>query len=85
MSSTAGEGVVRDEELLVEFALTRLDHPGLDLEEIAALLVRRLGPEQTLAFAAQSLADRGELRGAVFEAAVERVMRVVLGLRDAQD
>lgn len=76
---------MRDEELLVEFALTRLDHPDLDLEEVATLLVRRVGPEQMLAFAAQSLADRGELRGALFETAVERVMRVVLGLRDALD
>jgi hypothetical protein len=76
---------VRDEELVVEFALTRLDHPGLELEEIAALLVRRVGPERMLQFAAQNLADRGELRGALFEAAVEHVMRVVLTLRDAQD
>lgn len=76
---------MRDEELIVEFALTRLDHPGLDLEEIAALLVRRVGPERMLEFASQNLADRGELRGAVFDAAVERVMRVVLVLRDAQD
>jgi hypothetical protein len=76
---------VRDEELIIEFALTRLDHPDLDLEEIAALLVRRVGPEQTLAFAEQNLADRGELRGAMFEAAVERVVRVVLALRDAPD
>jgi hypothetical protein len=76
---------VRDEELIVEFALTRLDNPGLDLEEIAALLVRRVGPERMLEFAAQNLADRGELRGALFDAAVERVMRVVLALRDAQD
>jgi len=76
---------VSDEELIVEFALTRLDHPGLDLDEVAALLVRRLGPEHTVDFAAQNLADRGELRGALFDAAVERVMRVVLALRDAQD
>lgn len=73
-----------DEELIVEFALTRLDHPGLDLEEVAALLVRRLGPARTVGFAAQNLADRGELRGSLFDAAVERVMRVVLTLRDAQ-
>ena len=76
---------MRDEELIVEFALTRLDHPGLDLEETAALLVRRVGPERMLTFASQNLADRGELRGAVFDAAVERVMRVVLSLRDAPD
>jgi hypothetical protein len=82
----AGEGVaVRDEELIVEFALTRLDNPGLDLEDIAALLVRRVGPQHMLEFASQNLADRGELRGALFEAAVERVMRVVLALRDAAD
>lgn len=76
---------MRDEELIVEFALTRIDHPGLDLEEIAALLVRRLGPRHMLQFAAQNLADRGELRGPSFEAAVERVVRVVLALRDAAD
>ncbi|WP_181783021.1 hypothetical protein [Pseudonocardia pini] len=76
---------MRDEELVVEFALTRLDNPGLDLEEIAALVVHRVGPEHMVEFAAQNLADRGELRGALFEAAVEHVMRVVLTLRDAQD
>lgn len=74
-----------DEELIVEFALTRLDHPELDLEDIAALLVRRVGPQRMLEFAAQNLADRGELRGRVFDAAVERVMRVVLALRDGQE
>jgi hypothetical protein len=76
---------VSDEELIIEFALTRLDHPGLELEEIAALLVRRVGPDRMVELAAQNLADRGELRGALFEAAVERVVRVVLALRDAQD
>ncbi|HEY2190846.1 MAG TPA: hypothetical protein VGH76_00900 [Actinomycetospora sp.] len=76
---------MRDEELIVEFALTRLDNPGLDLEEVAALLVRRVGPQRMLEFAAANLADRGELRGALFEAAVERVVRVVLALRDAPD
>lgn len=71
-----------DEELIVEFALTRLDNPGLDLEEIAALVVRRLGPDHMLEFASSNLAWRGELRGAVFPAAVEHVLRVVLTLRD---
>ncbi|GAA4544865.1 hypothetical protein [Pseudonocardia xishanensis] len=71
-----------EEELIVEFALTRLDNPGLDLDELAALVVRRVGPEHMLQFASQNLADRGELRGALFEAAVEHVMRVVLSLRD---
>ncbi|MFR9803332.1 hypothetical protein ACL02T_13650 [Pseudonocardia sp. RS010] len=71
-----------EEELIVEFALARLDNPGLDVEEIAALLVRRLGPERMLQFATQNLATRGELRGPLFESAVEHVLRVVLTLRD---
>jgi hypothetical protein len=71
-----------DDELVVEFALTRLDNPDLDLDEIAALVVRRVGEDRMLEFAAQNLATRGELRGAVFPTAVEHVMRVVLTLRD---
>ncbi len=74
-----------DEELVVEFALTRLDHPGLDLEDVAALVVRRLGHDRMLEFAARTLAARDELRGAVFPAAVEHVMRVVLTLRGPAD
>ncbi|WP_439379343.1 hypothetical protein [Amycolatopsis lexingtonensis] len=73
------------EELMIEFALTRLDHPDLDLEEIAALVVRRGGPERELEFAARNLADRGELRGAAFRTAVEYVLRVVLTLRGPSD
>lgn len=73
------------EELVVEFALTRLDNPGLDLEEVAALVVRRLGPERMTQFAAQNLAVRDELRGGVFESAVEYVVRTVLKLRDGDD
>jgi len=72
---------VTDEEVVVEFALTGLDNPGLDLEEVAALCVRRLGPERALEFAARTLAARDELRGAVFPAAVEHVLRVVLAAR----
>ena len=83
--SRRGEIAVRDEELIVEFALTRLDHPGLDLEEIAALLVARVGPRRMLDLAAANLLDRGELRGSASDAAVERVVRVVLALRDAED
>ncbi|HZG90993.1 MAG TPA: hypothetical protein VEZ42_12345 [Pseudonocardia sp.] len=71
-----------DEELVVEFALTRLNNPGLDLEEVAALVVRRDGPDRMLDLAAQNLAVRGELRGGAFESAVEYVLRVVLKLRD---
>lgn len=73
------------EELIVEFALTRLDHPDLDIEELAALMVRRGGPERELEFASRNLADRGELRGAAFPAAVEHVLRVVLTLRGRSD
>lgn len=76
---------VTTEELVVEFALTRLDNPGLDLEEIAALLVRRLGPDRAMQFASQNLAVRDELRGGAFESAVEFVLRTVLKLRDADD
>jgi hypothetical protein len=76
---------VTDEELVVEFALTRLDNPGLDLEEIAALVVRRVGPDQLLQFASRNLAVRGELRGGAFESAVECVLRIVLKLRDGGD
>ena len=70
------------EELVVEFALTRLDNPGLDLEDTAAMVVRRVGPDQVLEFASRNLAVRGELRGAAFESAVEYVLRTVLILRD---
>ncbi len=71
-----------DEELVVEFALTRLNNPGLELEEVAALMVRRDGPDRMLDLAAQNLAVRGELRGGAFESAVEYVLRVVLKLRE---
>jgi hypothetical protein len=74
-----------NEELVVEFALTRLDHPDLDLEEIAALMVRRVGTDQMLEFAAQNLATRDELRGAAFRCAVEHVLRVMLTLRGPVD
>ena len=73
------------DELVVAFALTRLDHPTLDLEEVAALLVRRMGTEQTLQLATQNLATRDELRGDVFAAAVEHVLRTLLLLRDGAD
>ena len=73
--------LVTDEELVVEFALARLDHPRLDFEEIAALVARRLDREQLLAFAAANLATRGELRGTAFSCAVEHILRVVLTLR----
>jgi hypothetical protein len=77
-----GAEFVTDEELVVEFALTRLDNPGLDLEDIAALVVRRVGPDRMLEFASRNLATRDELRGGAFESAVEYVLRTVLKLRD---
>ena len=74
-----------DEELVVQFALTRLDHPGLELGEIAALVVNRVGPDHMLAFAARNLETRDELRGAAFPCAVEHVLRVMLLLRGPAD
>jgi hypothetical protein len=76
---------VTDEELVVRFALTRLDHMELDLEEIAELVVRRMDRDEMLGFAARGLADRDELRGPAFESAVEAVLRIVLKLRDGDD
>jgi len=74
--------LVTDEELVVELALTRLDNPGVDLEEIAAMVVRRVGQDRMLQFASQNLAARDELRGSAFDAAVEYVLRTVLNLRE---
>lgn len=74
-----------DEELVVEFALTRLDNPRVDIEEIAAMVVHRAGPDRMLQFASLNLAVRGELRGGMFESAVEYVLRTVLKLRDDAD
>jgi hypothetical protein len=76
---------VTDEELIIEFALTRMDNPDLDIEEIAALVVRRMSQDRVLEFASQNLATRGELRGALFPSAVEHVMRVVLTMRGPSD
>lgn len=73
------------DELVVDFALTRLDHPDLELGEVAALLVRRMGAEQVVQLASQNLATRDELRGDAFAAAVEHVLRTVLLLRDGAD
>ena len=72
-----------DEELVVEFTLTRLDHPEAELEDVAVLVVRRLGPERVLDLAARNLAERGSLVGSAFESAVECVLRIVLRTRDA--
>lgn len=74
-----------DEELVVDFALARLDHPDLDLEEIAAIVVRRMGADRMLEFAARNLETRDELRGSAFASAVEHVLRVILTLRGPAD
>jgi hypothetical protein len=74
-----------DEELVIEFALTRLDNPDLDIEDIAALVVRRMDPDRVLEFASRNLATRNELRGAVFPSAVEHVLRVMLTVRGPVD
>jgi hypothetical protein len=76
---------VSDEELVVDFALARLDHPDLDLDEIAAIVVRRMGADRMLEFAARNLETRDELRGSVFSCAVEHVLRVILTLRGPAD
>lgn len=73
------------DELVVAFALARLDHPTLELEDVAALLVRRLGPDAMLQLATENLATRDELRGDAFAAAVEHVLRVLLLLRNGAD
>lgn len=74
-----------DEELIVEVALARMDNPGLDLEDVAALVLHRMGGDAVLEFASRTLATRGELRGAMFQAAVEHVLRVVYTLRGPVD
>ena len=73
------------DELVVAFALTRLDHPALDLADVAALLVRRMEAEQMVQLATENLVTRDELRGDVFAAAAEHVLRTVLRLRDGAD
>ncbi|MQY27413.1 hypothetical protein [Nocardia aurantia] len=76
-----------DEEIVVSFALIRLDDSNrdLDLEDVAALVVRRLTPDQVLDLATRNLAARNELRGALFESAVEHVLRTVLTARGPAD
>ncbi|MCW0212939.1 MAG: hypothetical protein OJJ54_06245 [Pseudonocardia sp.] len=71
-----------DEELVVEFALTRLDNRDLDLEEVAAMVVRRVGQDCMLDLASRNLGIRGELRADAFRAAAEYVLWTVLKLRD---
>ena len=76
-----------DEEVVVAFALARLDNANsdLDLEDVATLVVRRLSPDQMLDLATRNLAERDELRGALFQSAVEHVLRTVLTARGPVD
>jgi hypothetical protein len=73
-----------DEELVVEFALTRLDNPDPWLEEIAALVVRRVDADRMLHFASGASPPWRVVRRGV-PSAVERVLRVMLTLRGAVD
>ncbi|MFC8527373.1 hypothetical protein [Nocardia sp. NPDC057227] len=76
-----------DEEIVVSFALTRLSNAdsNLDLEDVAALVVHRLTPDQMLDLASRNLATRNELRGRLFDSAVEHVLRTVLTARGPAD
>ena len=58
---------------------------GIDLEDVATLVGRRLSPDQMLDLATRNLAERDELRGALFESAVEHVLRTVLTARGPVD
>ena len=74
-----------DDELVVEYVLAWRTHSGFDREDIARMVVRRLGPSAVLALAAANLAVKGQLRASAYEAAVEYVLRLVLKLREESD
>jgi hypothetical protein len=76
---------VTDDELVVEYVLAWRAHSGLDREDIARMVVRRLGPSAVLDLAAANLAVKGQLRASAYEAAVEYVLRLVLELREESD
>jgi hypothetical protein len=73
---------VTDDELVIEYVLAWRDHGDLDREDIARMVVRRLGPSAVLDLAAANLAVTGHLRSTAYEAAVEYVLRLVLKLRE---
>jgi hypothetical protein len=73
---------VTDDELVVEYVLAWRAHSDLDREEIARIVVRRLGPSAVLDLASANLAVKGQLRASAHEAAVEYVLRLVLTLRE---
>ena len=74
-----------DDELVVEYVLAWRTHSGFDREDIARMVVRRLGPSAVLDLAAANLAVKGQLRASAYEAAVEYVLRLVLKLREESD
>lgn len=74
-----------DDELVVEYVLAWRTHSGFDREEIARMVVRRLGSSAVLDLAAANLAVKGRLRASAYEAAVEYVLRLVLKLREESD
>ncbi|MCO1657406.1 hypothetical protein [Pseudonocardia humida] len=74
-----------DDELVVEYVLAWRAHSGLDREEIARMVVRRLGPSAVLDLASANLAVKGRLRASAYDAAVEYVLRLVLTLREDPD
>jgi hypothetical protein len=76
---------VTDDELVVEYVLAWRTHSGFDREDIARMVVRRLGPSAVLDLAAANLAVKGQLRASAYEAAVEYVLRLVLKLREESD
>jgi hypothetical protein len=76
---------VTDDELVVEYVLAWRAHSELDREEIARMVVRRLGPTAVVDLAAANLAVTGRLRASAYEAAVEYVLRLMLRLRDDPD
>ena len=74
-----------DDELVVEYVLAWRTHPGLDREEVARAVVRKLGASAVLDLASANLAAKGQLRASAREAAAEYVLRLVLKLREDPD
>jgi hypothetical protein len=76
---------VTDDELVVEYVLAWRSHVDHDREEVARMVVRRLGPAAVLDLASANLAVKGQLRASAYDAAVEYVLRLVLKLREDTD
>ena len=74
-----------DDELVIEYVLAWQDHRGLDREDIARMVVRRMRAAAVIDLAAANLAVTGQLRASAYDAAVEYVLRLVLKLREDAD